>query len=70
MLKRLTAGLSALVVALFASFPAFATTSSISSFISDIDFSGIVETLGSIGGSIIAVYAAIKLIRWILMSFM
>ena len=65
--------LFALFVGLFSVAPAAAATlaSSIPAAFSDgIDLSNVVTLVGVIGGSVIGVYLAVKLIKWVLMTFM
>lgn len=69
MLQRLLA----LFVGLFASVPALAATLTVSTptaYSDGIDFANVVTVLGVIGGGVIGVYLAVKLIKWVLMTFM
>lgn len=65
--------LLAALVSLFGASTASAATLQVTvptAYADGIDFTNVITTLGVIGGGVIGVYLAVKLIRWVLMTFM
>ena len=69
-LKALLVGFLSTLLPVSSAAAATLTATVPSAYSDGIDFGTVTTVLGVIGGSVIAVYLAVKLLRWILLTFM